>query len=842
LDTLLDYFDRYVRGNVQAVVFDDGFRVRTCTQARLRGAAERFAARIASAGVVPGDRLLIWSENRPEWIAAFWGCVLQGVVVIPVDPQASPELLGRILAAAKPRAVLTGEDVRAGDVPASCPVWPLRGMEWPDAGDAAAAAPPRTPARPDSVAEIVFTSGTTGEPKGVVITHGNILANILPIEREARRYQRYLWPLRPLRFLDLLPLSHMFGQALAMFLPPLVSASTVFMRGHNPDQIIDRIRRHRVTLLVAVPRVLEMLRDRVRLLAPGCDHAPPVDSRLPVRLWRGRSVRRLFGWRFCGFVVGAAQLDRSLEEFWARLGFVVAQGYGLTETAPIVAWNNPFSTRRGSVGAPLEGIEVRLAQDGEILVRGPNVTAGYLNAPEETRIAFEGGWFHTGDIGAFDDEGRLVIRGRKKDVIVTPEGLNVYPEDVERVLASIPGVRDAAVVGKRVEGVERVHAVLVLDAGTDPAAVVRDANARVESHQRIRGLAVWPGRSLPRTDTLRKLKRHEIRDWVEHGEPSRPPGGIPRENVIEQLLARYAEGRPLGPDTTLEELGLTSLDRIELQTALESRTDVALDEAAVAEAKTLADIDTLVRTAATAGGGETFEFPGWTRSRPARVVRRLNQITWILPLSRWFLRLHVTGREHLLNLRGPVVFAANHQSHFDTPAVLDALPGRWRHRIAVPMSKNFFDPHFRPEGYSIGERLVNRALYYVLVLLFNAFPLPQTEPGVRRTLQYIGELADAGVSLLIFPEGHRTDRGEIGPFQPGVGMIASKLRLAVVPVRLDGVHRVLHRTWWWPRRGHVGVAFGAPLILEGSDYAALAARVRGAVLSLISDVNVPDAA
>ena len=343
---------------------------------------------------------------------------------------------------------------------------------------------------PQTVAEIVFTSGTTGEPKGVVLTHRNILANITPVEREVSAFRRYLWPFRPIRFLSLLPLSHMFGQALAMFFPPLVNAATVFMTGYNPDQIIAQVRRHRITLVVTVPRVLEMLRDRVRHLAPTCATPDPSEHALPVRLWRYREAHSLFGWRFCGFVLGGAQLDEALEVFWQRLGYAVIQGYGLTETAPMVAWNNPFKVKHGTVGRPLEGIEVRLAADGEILVKGPTVTSGYLNAPEETRSALEGGWFHTGDIGAFDDSGHLLIRGRKKDVIATSEGLKVFPEDVERVLEAMPAsVKPPLLDASSIMRSTCMRCSCFTECGSRHD--FRKANAKLEPHQRIRDFSVW---------------------------------------------------------------------------------------------------------------------------------------------------------------------------------------------------------------------------------------------------------------------------------------------------------------------------------------------------------------
>jgi long-chain acyl-CoA synthetase len=204
-----------------------------------------------------------------------------------------------------------------------------------------------------------------------MITHRNIIANITPIERAASQYTRYLWPLRPLRFLGLLPLSHMFGQALTVFLPPLIRATTVFIRGYSPNEIVKQIQKHRITLAVTVPRLLDLLRARVRQLASTRARVPHAALPLVRRLRRHRDAHRVFGWKFGGFVVGGAHLDSELEEFWRRLGFAVVQGYGLTETAPIVAWNNPFRTTHGTVGMPLEGVAVRIAPDGEVLVRGP---------------------------------------------------------------------------------------------------------------------------------------------------------------------------------------------------------------------------------------------------------------------------------------------------------------------------------------------------------------------------------------------------------------------------------------------------------------------------------------
>src|SRR4051812_16745228 len=474
--TLLDFFAD-VTGDDTAksapfLVYDDGYRTWTWTYAELAAAARSFADRLRRANITAGQAIAIWSENRPEWIAAMWGALLEGVVLVPIDYRASAELLGRIAAIVDAKAILVGDAVDAAAAARDRPVWPLPEI-FRDRAHAAAAAgtsldPP--PSITDTTtAEIIFTSGATADPKGVVLTHKNILANIVPIEREMAKYKKYARPFRPIRFLNLLPLSHMFGQAMATFVPPMLPGVVVFTRSYSPDDIVRQIRERRISVLVCVPKMLEVLKDYIVRVAPEAAEPPPQGMHWAKRWWRYRRIHKLFGFKFWAMVVGAAPLDPELEAFWGRLGFVVVQGYGLTETAPIVTLNHPLRARRGAVGKPIAGVEIKIAADGEILVRGDNVTRGYFNAPEETRTAFEDGWFHTGDIGDLDAEGQLHIRGRKKEMIVTPEGLNVFPEDVERALNEQPGVRESAVVGVSAAGshTERVHAILVVEPGAD---------------------------------------------------------------------------------------------------------------------------------------------------------------------------------------------------------------------------------------------------------------------------------------------------------------------------------------------------------------------------------------
>jgi long-chain acyl-CoA synthetase len=826
-DTIADLFESFADLGEPFLVYDDGYRSHTYTYRETADASREFAYRLEAAGIGKGDSVLFWGENRPEWIAAFWGCVLRGAIVVPLDYRASPELLMRIQSIAKARLLLIGEEVTAPHI--DIPAWQFASLEWHRTN---VNATPVQLSRGDT-AEILFTSGATAEPKGVIIQHKNILANVIPVEREMQKYKKYAKPFQPIRFLNLLPLSHMFGQAMATFIPPMLPGVVMFMRGYNPHEIAHHIHTRRISVLVCVPKILDVLREYILRAVPEAAVVPPPGTHWAKRWWIYRRVHKLLGWKFWAFVVGAAPLPPELEEFWSRLGFVVIQGYGLTETAPIVTLNHPFHTRKGSVGKPIPGVEVKISEDGEILVRGDNVTSGYLNPDAESAKAFEGGWFRTGDIGSLDETGRLSIRGRKKEMIVTADGLNIFPEDVEGVLNKVAGVRESAVVGVTQDGRERVHGVLVLENGVKPEEVVRKANAQLEDHQRVRGFSVWAG-DLPRTEGTRKLKRREIRSWVMGtGRPAKAAS----TDEIESVIAHYAPGRTVTSDSILEDLGLSSLERVELLMALERRFGVTIDEGAYAECKRVSDLKHLISEPVIAGPSapatvEPFDFPTWNRSKWAHATRRINLPLWILPLARVFTWVRAEGTEHLRNLEGPVIFAPNHQSHLDVPALMQALPAKWRYRLTPAMSKEFFDAHFHPERHSLFERFTNGLNYYLSTLVFNAFPLPQREAGARQTLRYAGELVSEGWCIVIFPEGRITDTGEIGRFMPGVAMMASRLDVPVVPVRLIGLDKVLHRTHRMARPGRVTVRFGPPLYLEGEDYEALAKRVEEAVRSL----------
>ncbi len=782
-------------------------------------AAIAFAQKLRAAGIAKGERILFWGENRPEWVVALWGSILEGVVAVPIDFRSSANLVGRIAGIVSARALLIGHALHPPEG-LDCPVWRLADLRLPE-GNAAGS---RMYIAPDDVAEILFTSGATGEPKGVTITHRNILANLRPIDAGIEKYRKYMGPFAPIRFLNLLPLSHLFGQTMAAFIPPMIAGEVFFMSGYNPRDATHLIRKRRISVLVCVPQMLELLRDYIVQTVPEAGAAAR-NGKWYWKWWQYRRVHRRLGWKFWSFVVGAAPLDPALEEFWGKLGYVVIQGYGLTETAPVATLNHPFDSRKGTVGKAIEGVEIRIAPDGEVLLRGENITPGYFG---EGGIRDDEGWLHTGDIGELDSGKRLKILGRKKEMIVSPDGLNVYPEDVERVLNAIEGVVESAVVAEKQGAREQVHAVVVLSPGFQAEAIVNRANGRLEPHQRIRGFSVWPDPPLPRTSGTNKLKRVEIahRIFTAGGLSSGELSAT--DNAIPEVIRKLSGGRKLDLNTPLNDLALSSLDRIQLLMELEQRTGTAMSESQFASAKTIGDLARVQP----AGEEEPIEFPEWNRSKPARWLRRFALPVLILPLARIFAWIKVDGLDNLRGVQAPVIFASNHQSHFDVPAILGALPAHWRYRVAPAMAKEFFDAHFHPGNYPWHNRFTSSLNYYLSALVFHAFPLPQREAGAREALRYASDLASDGNCILIFPEGKRTDAGEILPFQPGVGMLASRLGIPVVPVRLKGLERVLHKSAKFPTPGRARVKFGQALRLEGDDYAAIAKQIEEAVRKL----------
>ena len=685
--SLLDYFRSDSRpARETAVVWRRGYRTIRWSYGDLLSAARQFALELGTRGIEKGDRVLLWGENSGEWVAAFLGCLLGGAVSVPMDMTADREFAGRVAKQAGVRLAVVGRGLSLpeGGIASLCLEDFFEGAEKRPAEGFS----PTAAGRGDPV-EIVFTSGTTAEPRGVVLTHGNLLANLEPIEKEIERYRRYERIFHPLKILDLLPLSHVFGQLLGVFLPAILGATAVFLDTLNPAEVVRAIRSERVSVLVTVPRLIESLRDHVErdLESQGRrekferDWRDSQGEHFLKRWWRFRAIRRKFGWRFWAIVSGGAALPAAAEQFWDRLGYAVIQGYGLTETTSLVSLNHPFRLGKGSIGKTLPGLEVKLSDEGEILVRGENVASGYWKDAGVASVLDADGWFHTGDLGERDAGGNLYFKGRQKNVIVTPEGLNVYPADLETELRKEPGVRDCVVVGLARDGNAEPCAVLLLrEAHSEGGAaeIVRRANQRLAPFQQMRRWLVWRDKDFPRTPTQKPMLSR-IREAAEAelggAKAVTATAGAP-SGPLADLFARVSHGRALPDDAS--GLQLSSVERVELLSALEDRYQVDLSETEFASADSVRELERLVESPSSRAA--PFQYPRWPQGWAARIFRFAVMNLVARPAMLILAWPRIRGRENLRGVSGPVLVVSNHVTYLDPAYVLEALPGRLRRR------------------------------------------------------------------------------------------------------------------------------------------------------------------
>jgi long-chain acyl-CoA synthetase len=812
--SLLDHLDTFAKlGAGTAYIQRRGYRHVRWSYVAVAGLAHRFARDLETRGISRGDRVVIWGPNSAEWVAAFFGCALRGVVVVPMDDAANADFSARVAQQVDARLVVCSREHESGNFPTLL----LDGLE----DQLAAHSPAKYSAAPvaqHDTLEIVFTSGTTAEPKGVVITHGNVLANIAPIEKEITNYLKYERFVHPIRFLNLLPLSHVFGQFLGMFLPPLLAGTVVFDPALNPAEVMATIKRERVSVLVAVPRMLESLRQKVERdfdeagrRAQFADRFRRADKHHFLRRWWiFRDVRRRFGWKFLAMISGGAALERETEEFWHRLGYAVIQGYGLTETTSLISLNHPFRTSRGSIGKILPGREIKLADDGEILVRGSGVASGYWSDRKVQSVAGDEGWYRTGDLGALDAEGNLHFKGRKKEVIVTPAGMNVYPEDLEKTLRTQPEVRDCVVIGLDRGGNAEPCGVMILrNPNADAAAIVDRANQTLADYQRMRNWFVWPEEDFPRTST-QKPRRNVITDAVRASLHGRAVSIA--ASPLSELVAKVTGRQPtnLAADANLETgLGLNSLERVELLGALEDRYQVELSETKFAAATTVGDLEKLLQ--GQKGEGREFHYPRWTLHWPATWLRLLAHYLLLRPAVFLLGWPRVVGRENLRSVRGPLLVISNHIGDVDVGFVHTVLPARLRHHIATATGGEALESLRSPiPDRWWGGRLYDRIKWISGVTLLNLFPLPR-QSGFRKSFAYAGEAVDRGYSVLVFPEGRHTEDGKLLPFRSGIGLLVNNLKVPVLPMRIDGLFELKNAGRKFAPPGKITLRIGKPV-------------------------------
>ena len=880
LATLLDDFRGY--GREIAVVRYQGNRRRVTTYGEVARLAGRFATLLVQRGIATGDRVLIWGENSAEWIAAFHGCLLRGVLAVPLDATGTLDFAARVAADVNPSLAI-GDAALVNKLPIGIPR--LAFEDWPAAlpGEETG---PIAGLSAETPLEILFTSGTTGDPKGIVITHGNVLASVGPIEQASQPYLRYERIVHPLRILHTLPLSHVFGQTMGLWVPSIYRAELHFESRLVAARIVETIRRERISVLAAVPRVYALLKTHLESTLPGLAEraAGPLGTAtgvpVPLRWWRFRDVHRAFGLKFWALISGGGALPEPLEKFWNAVGLVVVQGYGMTETTALITLNHPFHVAQGTIGKPLTGREVKLGADGEVLVRGAAISRATWSGGKLHRRGSE--WLATGDLARTEPTGELRFLGRKSEVIVTAAGFNLHPEDIQAAIEQEPGVAACAVVPlETADGPEPCAVLAMRGQGHRAAAVIERANTRLAEFQRLRRWVLWPEPDLPRTSTG-KVRRKVVAAWLSrmqaaaagnvhnHNGNGKGAFGVSSDWLL-TLVAQISGETPPGVGDELllaEDLHLDSLGRVQLAAAIEQRLGIATESGLLDRVHTLGDLRQLIDSEPEnaqvahsgdasflpalfpekAGDGEpqpafvppsaNYLYPHWPWGTPFRWLRTAfleavaRPLVWLLANPKVAAPAHIDSRE-------PMLIVANHVTGFDGPLLEYALPASIRRSIAVAMSGEMLEEyrHFRNADRRTADAkffLPGPLFYYLLTALFNVFPLPR-QRDFQRSFTHAGEALDRGMHVLLFPEGTRSAGGELARFRPGIGLLVKQSSAPVLPMAIRGLGELKSGSRGWFRSGAIEVCIGKPIRFASTDTEAqVTARLHAEVEKLLN--------
>jgi long-chain acyl-CoA synthetase len=890
--------------------------VESYTYAELRSLAGRIAGFLRGRGVAPGDRVAILAENDAHWCAAYFGALRVGGVAVPLDTSYKPAQIAALIRDCSPRVFLTSPKYLAaiqeavGSSGSSPEIALLHGSapgvsSSQELFSSAEDAQPTFAAAEADRALLLYTSGTTSDPKGVVLTHGNLRVEmngafaVIPVtDRDA--------------ILGVLPLFHALAQLANLLLPLAIGARVIFLETLNTSELLRALRERDATIFCCVPQFFYLIHQRVtqemsaagRLRRIAFHALLRTNGRLrdvfglnigPVVF---RRVHDVLGRHMRVLLTGGSRFDPAVNRDLFCLGFPMLQAYGLTECTGAATLTPLDGRYTDSVGPPLPGVEIKIApaessaeegaRDGEILVRGPIVMEGYFQRPEANAQALAGGWLHTGDLGYLNARGELYITGRSKDVIILSSGKNIYPEEIEAHYLQSPYIKELCVMGRARPGepsAERLHAVVVPDFEVLRERKVLNArevlryeieglSIRLPSHKRILSYDVWT-EELPRTST-RKLKRFVIAQRAREqaaagGEIASTQGGAGERSAAELAWAERPEvaraldviravsksAAAVRPDANIElDLGLDSMERVELLTQLEQQLGADVPEEAAHRIYTVRELVEACLThgrGAAEGGAAASDGNAWAtllrpegesdaeaaelerllRPRPVFTVAAFVVMKLLYAFAWVVFRFRVSGRENLPQ-QGPCMLCPNHQSYIDPFFLVSALPYRLFRMVFYVGASEYFASRL---GKWFAEQI-------------HLVPV-DPDTNLLRAMQSGAFGLRHGKVLVLFPEGERSIDGEMKRFKKGAAILSLHLGVPIVPVALDGIYEI------WPRgsrprwrtllpgkEGRVTMRFGAPLTAEEalpaqtsglsgeSRYAAATERLREIVLEM----------
>jgi long-chain acyl-CoA synthetase len=855
------------------------------TYADLEADAGRWSAWLVERGVQPGDRCAILADNDARWIGAYFGVLRIGAVAVPLDTNYKAHQVKSVVDNCDARLILTTKKYR--ELVGEAAPERLSADIYLDAGSRPLGAAPIVPRDNDDAAVLLYTSGTTSDPKGVILSHGNL-------EAERAAAFKIITLSETDAVLGVLPLFHALAQLANLLLPLIVGGRVVFLESVSSTSLLNALQTRGITIFACVPQFFYLIHQKVMaevgkrgalsrrafraMLATNAwlrDHG----GFNPGRKWFAR-VHHTLGDQMRVLVTGGSKFDPVIGHDLYALGFTLLNAYGLTETTGGATIARPGDKFNTSVGAALDGAEIKIQKDpaatgrehddGEVLIRGPIVMQGYFGRPDATAAVLKDGWLHTGDLGYLDDRGRLYITGRSKEIIVLSSGKNLYPEEIEAHYRQSAIIKEICVLGMTKPGepsAERLHAVIVPDEQvmkekgfTNIREIVRfdleGLSVQLPAHKRVLTYDIWQD-PLPRTSTG-KVKRHEVERRVRERaagestpeEKARPmseaeavwAADAERAGALEAIREKLK--RPsVSPDSNLElDLTLDSMERVELLTMIEQRFGTRVAPAARASIFTVRQlVDTAIASEAAAGGAGAAPWATVLAQDPgADIVENLKQqhilvgLAFFLTLramalfSRVFFRFRSSGVENLPK-SGAFLICPNHQSYIDAFVVLSALPWPIFRRLFFVGASEYFE--------SPVMRRFARATNIVPV---------DANANLVRALQAGAAGLALGKILVLFPEGERSIDGELKPFRKGAAVLASQLNVPIVPVALDGLWQIWPRSrgFQWGalvpgRSAPVRLAFGPPIRVTPGDETETAAELRRSLEATFLKIRAP---